>query len=189
MLAPDPDVVPAAWDQALIGSLGTPGLCTISGASRLLKWDVAEGTGTSDGPTKLKGGRRAPFKMRLHFLDGVRGESGADQRYRWQTEFLPILKQAETGKVAIEFYHPAVSADPIGVTAVVPSEIGQLVQDSDGSWSVTVEFTPFVKPKPASGKPSQATKKNQQPSAADQAEKELQGATKAFQDALNEFVS
>lgn len=155
----DPDLVPEAWDNALVGDTITPGICTISQGGRVLKWDKKPGFGVNGATTKLTGIEAGEFEMRVDFYDGVLGMTAAEQRTMWEEQILPKLQEAESGKVAIEFYHPAASEAPSFIRAVVPEKVGWLEQDkSDGHWFVVCKFSTFNKPKPATGTPKKAKK-------------------------------
>ncbi len=150
----DPDIIPEAWDNALLGTTITPGLITLSQGGRVLKWDAKPGLGQSGATTKLTGIEAGEFEMTIEFWDGVLGTSAAEQRTHWETQCLPLLKEAESGKFAIEFYHPAVSEPPMNVRSVVPKKIGMYEQDKQtGVWKVTCSMLAYGKPKPASGTP------------------------------------
>jgi hypothetical protein len=187
-MGPDPELAEIAWAFAVIGGVATPGLCEISAGARVLKWDAAKGYGTSGATTKFVGADLSKFTLKISFYDRVFGLSSFEQRLKWFDEIVPILKTAESGKTAIEFYHPAVSDDPINVRAVVPEKIHQLVQEGE-LWTVRVDFVQYVKAKPAAGKPAASAKKNQAPTAADKAEAEFVKAANDFNKAFSEFVS
>lgn len=172
----DPDVIPEAWDFALIGGEATPGLCKISQGGRAFKWDKKPGFGSAGATTKLTGIEAGTFTMTISFYDGVTGDSATTQRDRWELVFLPMLKQAETGKTAIPFYHPAVSGPPMGIKAAVPEHVGILEQDDAGTWSVVVKWSEFGKPKAAAGTPTAAKTKGA--TAKTENEKQIEALTK-----------
>lgn len=155
----DPELVPDAWDIALIGPYGTPGLVELSQGGVKLKWDKKPGFGTAIGTTKLTGIQPGEFTLKIRFVNGVLGFTSAQQRFFYETQILPLIETAKTGKQAIPFYHPAVSEPPMRITAVVPEEIGIYEQDNDGVWSVTIKFSQFGKPKAAAGTPKSAAGK------------------------------
>lgn len=169
MATPDPQLVPAAWDMAVLDGKIMPGLAEIlDGGSRVLGWDEAKGYGTSGAAIKFTGAKLTKFTLRLSFYEGVRGLSGYEQRFEYFETFVPLLQKCESGKLALSFYHPAVSEPPQNVTVIVPEELGALKQTGDGLWYVDLKLTEFRAPKPAVGTPKQtATKKKTAKDAAD----------------------
>lgn len=182
----DPDMVPDMWDIALIGPTYTPGIAKISpGAALKIKWDKKPATGTSGATTKLTGEEVNEFTLTVKFWPGVNGQSGFEQRFKWENEILPLLKEAKKGKSAISFYHPAVSDEPMNVQAVVPEEIGVYEQDDAGVWSVSVKLIEFRPPKPATGSPKGAKKKPGD-TPLDENEKKIAALTKQLKELANE---
>jgi hypothetical protein len=187
MSDPDPDLFPQAWDFALIAGISTTGVCTITQGGRVLKWDKKPGFGSAGATTKLTGIDPGEFQMRLEFFDGFQGITAAEARTFWEETMLPVLKKAEDGKQAIEFYHPAVSGAPMFCTQVVPQKVGIYEQDGNGTWSVTVSFLQYGKPKPAVGAPKGAAKKSPpQPQVLDENEKRIQDLTKQLKTLADE---
>lgn len=180
----DPALVPDAWDTALIGPAITPGVCVITQGGRQLKWDKKAGYGTAGATTKLTGIEPSTFTMKVTFYEGINGLTSAQQRAAWESDILPQLVEAESGKKAIQFYHPAVSEPPCSIHAVVPEDVGTYEQDGDGAWSVTVKFLEFKKPKPAAGTPKAAKPKNA-PAALDENEKRIADLTKQLKELAN----
>lgn len=176
----DPDIIPEAWDFALIGGEATPGLCKVSQGGRVFKWDKKPGFGSAGVTTKLTGIEPGTFTTTFMFYDGVTGDTATVQRDRWELVILPILKQAETGKTAIPFYHPAVSGPPMNISAAVPEHIGILEQDDAGVWSVVVKWSEFGKPKAASGTPKAAKTKGA--TAKSENEKQIEALTKELKE-------
>lgn len=157
MATPDPQLVPAAWDMAVLDNRIMPGLAEVlDGGGRVLGWDEAKGYGTSGAAKKFTGAKLTVFTLRLSFWEGVRGLSGYEQRFEYLEEFVPLLQKCETGKVALPFYHPAVSEPPQNVTVIVPEEIGRLQQTDAGLWFVDLKLSDFRAPKPAVGTPKKS---------------------------------
>lgn len=158
-MMPDPELAHLAWDYAQLDSLVTPGLASVSKGARKIKWDNGKPAGSSGATSKYVGDELTAFDLTLRFVEGVRGESAFEQRYRYQTEIVPRLELAAQGKNAIDFYYPSISEPPINVRAVVPTEIGAL-EFADDFWQVTISFQQYRKPVAASGKPGGAKKSN-----------------------------
>jgi hypothetical protein len=175
MAMPDPELAHLAWDYALIDGLVTPGLAVVTKASRKIKWDDAKGAGTSGATSKFVGDELSEFDLTLQFVDGVRGETAFEQRYRYQEQIVPRLELAALGKQACDFYYPSVSEPPVNVRACVPTEIGAIEFAGD-FWQVVISFKQYRKPKPASGTPS-GTKKTKAPTAKDAQDLEIEALT------------
>lgn len=156
----DPQIVPEAWDYALIAGLATPGLCEITGASLKRKWDVQKAVGSSGPATIYHGDDSQDFKMKISFFSGVLGQTDVEQRAYWEDSIMPLLLAAPSGATAaaLDFSHPATNA--LGIKSVSVKEIGQYVQEGDGLWTITVDFIKFSKPRPAQGKPKGAKDSN-----------------------------
>lgn len=158
-MMPDPELASLAWDYAMLDGLVSPGIAVVAKGARKVKWDAKPGAGASGATSKFMGDELTAFDLTLQFVEGVRGESAFEQRYRYQTEIVPRLELAATGKNAIEFYYPSISEPPINVRAVVPTEIGALEFVGD-FWQVTISMLQYRKPVAASGKPKGAKKTN-----------------------------
>lgn len=185
-MGPDPIRAAVAWDFAFISSVVTPGLAEVTGFGRPAKWDIRKGSGTAGAATVFTGEDPTKGKLRIVFFEGTdqRGNVNSfEQRLMFFDELCPILEKSYTGKTALDFYHPACSDPPYNVTTVVIENIGQLERvDDTGLYAVTIDLLRYTKPKPAAGKPKAQAKKNQQPTAEDAADKEIQALLKQFKE-------
>lgn len=174
----DPDLIPEAWDFAIIAGHSTPGLCTISQGGRTLKWEKKAAFGKAGATTKLTGIEPGEFQLTIRFYDEP-GVTAIESRAFYEQVTLPALQEAESGKKALDFYHPAVSEPPCNIVAIVPQKLGIYEQDSDGTWSVTHSLLQYGKPKAAVGAPSGSGKKKpQKETALDENEKKIAALTK-----------
>ena len=174
-----------AWDLALIGGVPTPGIATVSGAERVVKWDERDGKGADGASTFFEGAQLTKFTLTLSFADGVNGETIDEQIDRYQTFIVPVLEQGTSGKTALDFYYPSISEAPINVRSVVPDAIGQLAQDANGAWSVAIKLIQYVKPKAVkSGKPKNSAQKDAGKKTSTPVADEWDGKIKSLSDQL-----
>lgn len=146
----NPILYPDIWDKIFIGQVQSPGVCEVKGFKRPYKWDSKGGKG-SQGATSTYVERPVSTGS-VKFL--LWEEAHFDE---WQT-FQALLEFDPTKKTvtAVDLYHPTPANN--NINAVVTDEIGDLVHEGKGLYSITVEFREYAPPpkKNASGTPSGA---------------------------------
>ncbi|MCA9594101.1 MAG: hypothetical protein KC776_12345 [Myxococcales bacterium] len=153
----------------------------MSGGGLPVKWDAAKGYGTTPG-TKLVGFDLQRFQLRILYAEGINGLSSFEQRYIVDAKIRPLLETTLGGKVAVDFYHPAVSEAPINIRSVVLENWGQLEPaDDTGLWVQPITLLKFSKPKVAIGKPKASKNSaSKQPTAQDAADKDIAALTETL---------
>ncbi len=185
MTAVDIEQDPITWDMVVLGGHATPGVARLSGSKALYKWDSKAGVGKAGASTVFTGQDLPSVTVRLSFADGIRGLTAREQRREWKDRIVPILQRSADGKTAIDFYHPQVSDEPIGLRSVVTKSIGPIEYTDNGSTSVEFELLAYRKPKAARvGSPSGSRSNSANGSVAkDETDAEIEALTQQLQDA------
>lgn len=131
------------FDHIVIAGTTSPGVATVTGASRAYDWDVKKGKGSSGATVTFQGEPPAKFKVSLklwrpeHF--------GAWDKLR------EILKTAQKGKKveALDVVHPYLA--DLDVHAVVVETIGQLEHAGKGLFTVEISLLEYKPPKKVGG--------------------------------------
>jgi hypothetical protein len=160
-----------------IAGVVSPGVCEISEAKRGFEFDVKKGKGAFGATATFVG--RPPARLTLKFSFWQASQFAAWDQYR------PLFKYDPTKKAiqAIDIYHPSLA--DIDITSVVCEEIGAIVHEGSGLFTVTVKLLEYFPPpkKSAVSTPSgsQSTNPNpgatpgqQQPSAQDAQQQQIQ---------------
>lgn len=136
---------PELFDTHTLNGVRSPGTVTFSGLENRAKVDVKDGDGQDDGFVTHKGRKIRKFKATYHLVrDHV---ADVDQFAEWDA-FLPILKAAQEGDEAAEFFHPDTAELEIG--AVTVEAIGGKKRDAKGGATVVVDYIDY---RPARAKP------------------------------------
>jgi hypothetical protein len=129
---PNPLTNPKAFDFCILGGVVSPGLCDILDAKSKRKIDVVRGFGLSGATLVYHGTDPIEFRVRLRLSTPEEIDFYNDVFSKQLAA--PVGINASLGFVggaitkAPSFYHSYLSAEPLSVRAVVPSEVSQLVQ-------------------------------------------------------------
>jgi hypothetical protein len=134
----DPFYVPQAWDVVVIGGVVSPGVCKVGEFKRTHEWDIKKGKGTVGATVTFVG--RPPAKGTIDFQLWTR-----DHFVQWGA-FRPILKYDPTKKSvqAVDIYHPSLA--DIDINSVVVEEIGNIVHEGNGLYSVKLSLLEYFPP-------------------------------------------
>ena len=140
--AVNPIDFPQAWDVVLVGGSDSPGVCKVGEFKRAHEFDVKKGKGTLGATITFVG--RPPAKGSVTFKLWT-----ADHFTAWDN-FRPLLKFDPTKKAiqAIDIYHPALA--DIDIHSVVTENIGSIVHEGEGLYSIAVDFLEYFPPPKAS---------------------------------------
>lgn len=133
-----------AYHALVIGGVVSPGVVTLSGFKREVKWDVKAGGGEDGASTSRNG--KDPAKGTATFSLVLDPVLGVDEFAAWEA-FLPTLQSTfdKAAPQALDVYHPDLAL--LGITAVVVEGIGQLTHDGMGGASVVVDLLEYRPPK------------------------------------------
>lgn len=138
----NPFVDPGSMDVVVIDGETCPGICELSGFSRPAEWDVKKGQGTKGATTTLA--QLPPSKGSIKFFLWKQEHFDA-----WASSFLARFKYDPTKKTltAVSIFHPALAW--IYVNKVVTEDIGMLVHEGLGKYSIKVDLLEYLPPAPA----------------------------------------
>lgn len=138
-----PLTYPQDWDTCTVQGVRSPGIIPkkgISGLDRVNKWDVKEGKGTKGATTTYVGRPPIPFSVKFWLW--------LDRHFAEWDKFSSVLKYDPTKKApaeAVSFYHPMAADEAIGVSQVVVTKVGGLIEEDDnGLYSRSVDFLEYA---------------------------------------------
>ncbi len=128
------------YDSIIMSGFTTPGVVTLTGHDRGIKWDVQEGHGLSGATTTLKSVPPVEITAKFYLAD-------QDEFNAWaRIDTLIRSTVAGAKPKALDVYHPDLAAN--GITSVVLSSFGGVVHDGKGGQTITVKFQEYKPPKP-----------------------------------------
>lgn len=158
---PVPQLNPEAFARATIGGVLTPGAIPKGGVADwaiISDWDVKKGKGQKDAIITDKGD--PPPTGKIKYQVWRYGVNGDPNDFADDEAFVLMMLAARKNKQALDIVHPIVNQ--LEVTSVVAKSIGQLVDESGGLWTRTIEFLKWVpQTTDAGGTPTTANDKNQ----------------------------
>jgi hypothetical protein len=130
----------------VLGTMRSPGTCTISGHDRNENWDVQKAKGTTGASSQLNGKDIGKFTVTFYLVDDGSAEPGQSQFEQWDRfeKLIRSLTDAST-PVALPIYHPDLARQ--GFTEVSNAGIGGVTRDKLGGRTVTVSFIEYKPPK------------------------------------------
>jgi hypothetical protein len=145
-----------ALSVIVLGTMTSPGVCTISGHDRPKNWKKKPAKGKTGASMTLEGDDPQDFKVTFQLADdaAVEGADGPSDFQLWD-EFERLIRSTTDGPkpFALPIYHPDLARQKI--TEVTNGGIGGRVHDDKGGASHVVTFTEY-KPakKKATGSPT-----------------------------------
>jgi hypothetical protein len=126
---------PGAWDVVLVGQVTSPGICEVSEVKRAHEFDVKKGKGSYGATVTFVG--RPPAKGSIKF------KLWKPEHFTQWDSFRPLLKYDPTKKSvqAVDIYHPSYA--DVDLHSVVIESIGNIVRESLGLYSITVEILEY----------------------------------------------
>ena len=143
--ATDPITYPEAYNQIRLGGVLSPGFCKVSEFKRLHTIDKKTGKGSVGSTTTFVGKPVIAGTIKFHLWDNGTLGTGHNHFAEWDN-FRPLFKYDPTKRAmnAVDIYHPVL--DDIEVTSVVCEELGSLVDEGQGMWSITVKLCEYSPP-------------------------------------------
>jgi len=135
------------WSKLIVAGKESPGVVTISGATRTIGWDVKDADGQDGASTTRKGEPVGKFDATFYLVDDPVLGSDFDE---WD-DFQQLLLSSVAGEspVALEVVHPELQR--LGWTAAVLSSLGDMVNDGMGGATTKVSF---LEHRPPQAKPA-----------------------------------
>lgn len=137
---------PELYDKLEFGGLRTPGVATLSGFERTVKWDRKPGGGV-DGESTTRVGKEAASGTVTVYLVDEPGQLGEQDEWR---AFAILLQKSMDQGIAYDVFHPDLLT--LDINSAVCTKVGQVVHDGKGGATATfalLEYRPQKK-KPAS---------------------------------------
>lgn len=165
---------PQYWDVFFIANQKSPGICEFGECKRKNAWDKKRGKGAQGAAITYQGFEPATFDVKITLwrvtgiTDGGRF-TDPDDFQDW-LNFVPLLqydptKGSSAAAQAVDIYHP--SLVPVGITAVVVEELGNVIRKGPTLYEVTIKFLEYA-PAPAvnaTSTPNGATATSNDPAA------------------------
>ncbi len=124
----------------VLGTMQSPGVCTLSGHGRELNWDIKNAKGQVGASSSLNGRNLGEFQARFDLADQEDFDAwDAFERLLWSTVNGPK-------PIALPVYHPDLARN--FWTEVVLRHMGEMVHDGRGGRSVIVKLGEHSPPKP-----------------------------------------
>lgn len=132
---------PDLFDVITLAGVQSPGVVSLSGHERAVKWDRKEAGGQDGESTTRKGVEACEFTATFSLV--IDPSIGLDEEIMWREGFLPVLNATFNGTLpqAVDIYHPDLV--DVGIKSVVVRKIGGLVRDGKGGSKVTVTFLEY----------------------------------------------
>jgi hypothetical protein len=164
-----------AWDYFMIGADACPCQAELVEGGSPRGWDERQGYALSGATLVPTGDHLTPVVFRIKMWDPVQWPA-------WQTFAAKYLNKSvryNPGTVtprALSITHPILNAPPWLVSEVVVDDVTVPQQDENGLWTWEIHFHEYRAPQPAPQKPDAAIAAAQedQPTATDQFEAEMQ---------------
>ena len=130
----------------VLGTMRSPGTCTISGHDRKENWDVQKAKGTTGASSQLNGKDVGTFKVTFYLVDDGSADTGQGQFELWDRfeKLIRSMTDAAT-PIALPIYHPDLARQ--GFTEVSNAGIGGVTRDKLQGRTVTVDFIEYKPPK------------------------------------------
>lgn len=147
MTAPNPIDNPDLYDRIQLGGVKSPGVVTLSGHDRVIKWDVKSGPSLSGAVTSLKEVPPIEFSASFYLAD-------ADDFADW-VSFQAVIESTVNGTKtkALPIYHPDLASQVPPISSVVKASVAGVVHDKQGGQTIVVKFQEYRPPKPKSTAP------------------------------------
>jgi hypothetical protein len=133
-------------DKHSLGTVMSPGKCTITGHERVKAWDVKAAKGQTGASSSLNGDPIGQFQV-VYELSPEPDDDGLTDFDRW-TDFQRLIESTTNGPkpTALPFYHPDTARNHF--TEVSNAGVGGFVYDGKGGATVTVKYIEYKPPKP-----------------------------------------
>lgn len=144
------------YEQMYVGGRLWSGLVEIEGCDRIYEWQKQKAKGSSGAKLNFQGQDVPTIKLKFKLWKGTDWLTYVDYFDQWDKfESVFLITVDDKNPQAITIDHPQFAR--AGYRSVVVAKIGDLVYESAGLASITVEVIPFTKPKPCGGTPKQET--------------------------------
>lgn len=136
----DPITRPQTWDKFSIDGNISPGACEFSDVKRVYTWDIQKAQGTQGAATKFTQIAPAQFKVKIRLWLAKHFTEWRD--FRQRLKYDPTKRKP--GIFAI--YYPSLA--DLDISRCTTEEIGGVVAEGKGMWSVTISLLEYFPPKP-----------------------------------------
>jgi hypothetical protein len=132
----------AAWDVVVVAGVTSPGVVKVDKPKREYKWDAKCGKGTQGSTTTFVG--TPPVKVKMTFSLWT-----FDQFADWDSfRALLLLDPTKSSPTALEVYHPSLA--DLNIHSLVTEDVGGLVHEGKGLFTVEVNFLEYFPAPPTS---------------------------------------
>jgi hypothetical protein len=155
MSSPDDD--PVGYSTIVLGTMRSPGTCTLSKHDRKKNWDVQKAKGSTGASSQLNGDDIGTFDATFYLVDDGSAEPGQGQFDQWDQFEKLVRSLTDASKpIALTVYHPDLARQ--GFTEVSNAGVGGFNRDGKGGATITVSFIEYKPPKKKPAAKAQAKK-------------------------------
>ena len=144
----------AGWNKIIMAGVPSPGVVKITGATRVIGWDVKAAKGQTGASSARKGEPLGKFTASHYLVDDPEFGNDFDE---WDAyEALAYSSVRGEDPIALEVIHPDLQR--LGWTAAVLGSMGEMMLDGKGGATVKIQWQEHRPPAPKKSSTASKTK-------------------------------